>query len=118
MNIKKIGLSALAGSLAVVSANAVELTVTGKTEVTYVSNEGSTGNPFGMGNSIGFTGTGDVNGMIESQNARDPSGLSITGCMSIIANIKGIVIGNTNCWVSASASTAEPTAAKSELYMR
>ena len=63
MNIKKIGLSALAGSLAVVSANAVELTVTGKTEVTYVSNEGSTGNPFGMGNSIGFTGTGDVNGM-------------------------------------------------------
>ena len=63
MNIKKIGLSALAGSLAVVSANAVELTVTGKTEVTYVSNEGTTGNPFGMGNSIGFTGTGDVNGM-------------------------------------------------------
>ena len=63
MNIKKIGLSALAGSLAVVSANAVELTVSGKTEVTYVSNEGTAGNPFGMGNSIGFTGTGDVNGM-------------------------------------------------------
>ena len=35
MNIKKIGLSALAGSLAVVSANAVELSVSGKTEVTY-----------------------------------------------------------------------------------
>ena len=35
MNIKKIGLSALAGSLAMFSANAVELAVSGKTEVTY-----------------------------------------------------------------------------------
>jgi len=64
MNIKKIGLSALAGSLAVVSANAVELSVSGKTEVTYMSNDiNSTGNPYGMGNSISFSGSGDVNGM-------------------------------------------------------
>jgi len=64
MNIKKIGLSALAGSLAVVSANAVELSVSGKTEVTYMSNDKTTtGNPYGMGNSISFTGSGDVNGM-------------------------------------------------------
>ena len=64
MNIKKIGLSALAGSLAMVSANAVELAVSGKTEVTYATVDGgTTGNPFGMGNSIGFTGSGDVNGM-------------------------------------------------------
>ena len=34
-NIKKIGLSALAGSLVAFSANAVELSVSGKTEVTY-----------------------------------------------------------------------------------
>jgi outer membrane protein OmpU len=67
MNIKKIGLTALAGSLAMVSANAVELAVTGKTEVTYMTNDiESTGNPFGMGNAISFNGSGDVNGMTAS----------------------------------------------------
>jgi outer membrane protein OmpU len=70
MNIKKIGLSALAGSLAVVSANAVELSVSGKTEVTYVSHDkSSTGNPYGMGNSITFSGSGDVNGMTATYTA-------------------------------------------------
>jgi outer membrane protein OmpU len=64
MNIKKIGLSALAGSLAMVSASAVELAVSGQSEVTYLSKDNaSTGNPFGFGNEISFTGTGDVNGM-------------------------------------------------------
>jgi len=65
MNIKKIGLSALAGSLAMVSANAVELAVSGKTEVTYLSHDSTTttGNPFGFGNAITFSGSGDVNGM-------------------------------------------------------
>jgi len=65
MNIKKIGLSALAGSLAMVSANAVELAVSGKSEVTYLSHDSNTttGNPFGFGNEITFSGSGDVNGM-------------------------------------------------------
>ena len=64
MNIKKIGLSALAGSLAMVSASAVELAVSGKSEVTYLTKDKApTGNPFGFGNEISFTGTGDVNGM-------------------------------------------------------
>ena len=64
MNIKKIGLSALAGSLAMVSANAVELAISGKTEVTYMKKDLTpTGNPFGMGNAITFSGSGDVNGM-------------------------------------------------------
>jgi len=68
MNIKKIGLSALAGSLVMVSANAVELTVSGKTEVTHMSSNAKTaaghlGNPYGMGNAITFSGSGDVNGM-------------------------------------------------------
>ena len=70
MNIKKIGLSALAGSLAVTSAFAVELSVSGKTEVTYVSkNKAVAGNPFGMGNSITFSGSGDVNGMTATYTA-------------------------------------------------
>ena len=70
MNIKKIGLSALAGSLAMFSANAVEVAVSGKTEVTYSSKDtGSNGNPFGMGNAITFSGSGDVNGMTATYTA-------------------------------------------------
>ena len=70
MNIKKIGLSALAGSLAMFSANAVEVAVSGKTEVTYAKQDtGSNGNPFGMGNAITFSGSGDVNGMTATYTA-------------------------------------------------
>ena len=69
-NLKKIGLSALAGSLAAISANAVELSVTGKTELTYVTKDkGHTGNPFGMGNGITFSGSGDMNGMTATYTA-------------------------------------------------
>ena len=62
-NLKKIGLSALAGSLVAVSANAVELGVSGTAEVTYTTVGGSTantGNPFGANNSVKFSGSGDV----------------------------------------------------------
>ena len=82
MNIKKIGLSALAGSLAMVSANAVELAVSGKTEVTYLSHDSNTttGNPFGFGNAITFSGSGDVNGMTGSYyaNINDGGGAGFT----------------------------------------
>jgi outer membrane protein OmpU len=63
-NLKKIGLSALAGSLVAFSANAVEMSVSGTAEVTYTTNDGSgsapTGNPWGSNTAIGFTGSGDV----------------------------------------------------------
>jgi len=62
--LKKIGLSALAGSLAAVSANAVEMSVSGVAEVTYTTNGGTgtsvTGNPWGSNTSIKFSGSGDV----------------------------------------------------------
>ena len=62
--LKKIGLSALAGSLAAVSANAVEMSVSGVAEVTYTTNEGAgsavTGNPWGSNTSLKFSGSGDV----------------------------------------------------------
>ena len=75
MNIKKIGLTALAGSLAMVSAQAVDLAVTGKTEVTYVTKDNaSTGNPFGNGNMISFAGSGDVNGMTATYEANMQDG--------------------------------------------
>ena len=67
-NLKKVGLTALAGSLAAVSANAAEMTVSGATLLTYTSEDSTetTGNPFGMKTNIGFTASGDVNGMTVS----------------------------------------------------
>ena len=87
MNIKKIGLSALAGSLAMVSANAVELAVSGKTEVTYLSHDSNTttGNPFGFGNEITFSGSGDMNGMTGSYFAAIGDGGSASFASSEIS---------------------------------
>ena len=64
-NFKKIGLTALAGSLAAVSANAVELSVSGETTVSYVSNTAEKVNTIGgstIGTSTGitFSGSGEL----------------------------------------------------------
>ena len=63
-NLRKVGLSALAGSLVAFSANAVDMSVTGTAEVTYTTNGGTgstvTGNPWGSNTSIKFSGSGDV----------------------------------------------------------
>jgi outer membrane protein OmpU len=63
-NFKKIGLTALAGSLAAISAQAAEMSVNGATVLTYTSGDSTevTGNPFGMKTNIGFTASGQVNG--------------------------------------------------------
>jgi|TARA_B110000438_G_scaffold75141_1_gene75259 outer membrane protein OmpU len=64
--LKKIGLSALAGSLAFTAVQAGELAVSGGAEVTYTHLDGSetTGTPWGMGRLITFSGSGDLdNGM-------------------------------------------------------
>jgi len=61
-NLKKIGLSALAGTLASLSAQAGELAVTGSAEISYVQRDGDeiTGNPIGMNKNIGFAGSGEL----------------------------------------------------------
>jgi outer membrane protein OmpU len=63
-NLKKVGLTALAGSLAAVSANAAEMSVSGATLLTYTSEDSTevTGNPYGMKTNLAFTASGDVNG--------------------------------------------------------
>jgi outer membrane protein OmpU len=63
-NLKKVGLTALAGSLAVASANAAEMSVSGATLLTYTSEDSTevTGNPFGMKTNLAFSASGDVNG--------------------------------------------------------
>ena len=55
---------------------------------------------------------GDVNGIIENVVAIIPCGsLTTTTAPIYIANISGIIIIITNCWVSVSLSTAAPIAA-------
>jgi len=63
-NFKKVGLTALAGSLAAISANAAEMSVSGASVLTYTSGDGSevTGNPYGMKTNLSFTASGEVNG--------------------------------------------------------
>ena len=60
--LKKVGLSALAGSLAMFSANA-DVALTGSGEFTYTNSGGTsdeTGNPFGLSHTISVTGSGEM----------------------------------------------------------
>jgi len=61
-NVKKLGLTALAGSLVATSGFAGALDVTGTAKVTYVSLDETevTGNPFSMSQGMGFSGSGDL----------------------------------------------------------
>ena len=64
-NFKKIGLTALAGSLVVVSANAIEMSVSGTTSVSYTSKSASKeslvgGQAIGVDTGIQFTGSGEL----------------------------------------------------------
>jgi len=104
-NITKIGLSALAGALAMTSAHAGELSVTGSMEVTYTKGGGyqDTGNPLGQENEIGLAGSTELdNGVtvsysqsITNDNARNDSelvfGNILGGTLSVTS--KGEPIG-------------------------
>jgi len=61
-NVKKLGLTALAGSLVATSAYAGALDVTGTAKVTYASLDETevTGNPYSMSQGIGFAGSGEL----------------------------------------------------------
>ena len=65
-NLKKIGLSALAGSLVAVSAHAAEFSVSGSASITMdrptVDLGTPTGNDFSMGDSLGFNASGETDG--------------------------------------------------------
>ena len=56
--------------------------------------------------------TGEVNGIMDIQNANGPLGSSVMGTNNMMVKIKGMVTGNVNCCESVSLSTADPTAAK------
>jgi len=63
-NLKKVGLTALAGSLVAFSAQAVEMAVSGSAKLTYKNGHSTEvdGNPMGMNTSLAFSGSGEVNG--------------------------------------------------------
>ena len=66
-NLKKVGLTALAGSMVAFSAQALDMSVSGQAKITYVDEgEGSagrtdvTGNPYGFDQAIAFNGSGET----------------------------------------------------------
>ena len=60
--LSKLGVSALCGSLAAISAaNAGDLTATGGATITYLQEDGAvTGNPIGMTSAVSFKGSGEL----------------------------------------------------------
>jgi len=82
----KLGVSALCGSLAAVSAaNAGELTVTGGVDMSWISlPKENTGNPIGIGSNVSFSGSGELdNGWgvklaIDATNALAYSSANVT----------------------------------------
>ena len=68
MNIKKIGLTALAGSLVATSAYAGSLSASGSAGITFSGNDtGTEGNSWSMSDGVTFTGSGEMdNGMTVS----------------------------------------------------
>jgi outer membrane protein OmpU len=60
INLKKVGLTALAGSLAAVTANAGEISVSGAANVTYVTKSGNNANSIGTDKDIKFSGSGEL----------------------------------------------------------
>ena len=88
-NLKKIGLSALAGSLVAISANAAELSVSGSVEVTYTDTGGTvgnevTGNSFGAKSDMAFTGSGDVGfGTVTMKRALTDAGAITTSYQTL-----------------------------------
>ena len=57
---RKLGLTALAGSLMATSAAAVDFGVTGGWSWNWDSTKGGVGNPMSMGNDVNFTASGET----------------------------------------------------------
>jgi hypothetical protein len=95
-NLKKIGVTALAGSLmSISSVSAGEMAVTGTAEVTYTTADEKTlvGNPYGMKNNITFKGSGDVNGMAVSYQTtmQDTGASTVSTLLTVDMGAMGLV---------------------------
>ena len=65
-NITKVGLSALAGALAVTSANAGDMSLSGSMEASYTTGSGysDVGNPLSMDKELSVTASGELDDVL------------------------------------------------------
>jgi outer membrane protein OmpU len=93
-NLKKIGLTALAGTLAATTANAGTLSVGGTADIVYQTHgEGSsTGNPFSHSQTLSFSGSGDLdNGMTVNYSSSNTGGAFTASSVAIDMGDAGII---------------------------
>ncbi len=91
-NVKKIGLSALAGALAMTSAHAGAISVSGNMEISYTTGSGyqDTGNPLGQNNEITFTGSGELDNGVTVAYKRTTTDTTMTNDSELVfGNILG-----------------------------
>ncbi len=100
-NIKKIGLSALAGALAITSAHAGAISVSGNMEISYTkgSNE-TTSNPLGQANDITLTGSTELDNGVTVSYKNTSSDTTLTGDSELAF---GNILGGTLAMTSAGA---------------
>ena len=106
-NLKKLGLTALAGSLVATTGYAGALDVSGGAKVSYVSQDTteSSGNPFSMTRDITFSGAGEMdNGMtinyfqMLSAGGFSSSGLTLDmGDAKVLSTIRSLLNSKSIC---------------------
>ena len=98
INLKKVGLTALAGSLAAVTAQAGELSVTGSANVTYVTKSGdNTAQSLGHDKDVKFSGSGELdNGFTFSlfTNMKDSFDVSSSATVITMGSLGSIGVGS------------------------
>jgi outer membrane protein OmpU len=91
-NITKVGLSALAGALAITSVNAGEMTISGSMEASYTKGSGylTTGNPLGMDRELSVTGSGELdNGTTVSYKQTITDAMAFNDSELVFGNVLG-----------------------------
>jgi outer membrane protein OmpU len=92
-NITKVGLSALAGALAITSVNAGEMSITGSMEASYTKGSGylTTGNPLGMDRELSVTGSGELdNGTTVSYKQTVGDAFAFNDSELVFGNVLGM----------------------------
>ena len=98
INLRKVGLTALAGSLAAVTAHAGDLSVTGSANVTYVTKSGdNTAQSLGHDKDVKFSGSGELdNGFTFNvfTLTKDDFTVSSTGTIITMGSLGSIGVGS------------------------
>ena len=98
INLKKVGLTALAGSLAAVTAHAGEMSVSGSANVTYVTKSGdNTAQSLGHDKDVKFSGSGELdNGFTFTlfTNMKDDFAVSSTATVIDMGSLGSIGVGS------------------------